>query len=194
MDALLLPGLIFLAEMCVVTLSTLRIIFIAQGRKFLAPALGFFEIVIWLFAISQVMQQLSNGWCFFAFAAGFTVGNYLGILIENALAMGMAQVSVVAPVDLDDFVSELRAQDFGATCVTGQGAAGPVQIVFTIVRRRQVRQVIRLIERTQPGAFYAVDEVTTVSDGIFPRSRGPRLVPSVLRGLLQKAMISEPGA
>ena len=111
------------------------------------------------------------------------------------LAMGMAQVSIVAAEDLDSFVAEMRAKNFGVTCVTGQGAEGPVQIVFTIVRRRQLRQVIRLIEKNQPGAFYAVDEVTAVSDGIFPpRNRGPRLVPSALRTLLQKAMIGETGA
>src|SRR4051812_46175226 len=40
---------IFHAELCVVTLGTLRIIFVAKGRKALAPLLGFFEISLWLF-------------------------------------------------------------------------------------------------------------------------------------------------
>src|ERR1044071_7902580 len=77
---LLLAGSIFLAEMCVVTIGTLRIIFVARGRKYLAPLLGFFEIMSWLFAIGQVMQNLDNPVCFLAFAAGFTLGNFLGIL------------------------------------------------------------------------------------------------------------------
>ena len=92
-----LSGMIFLAEMTVVTCGTLRIIFVSRGHKLLAPCLGFFEIVIWLFAISQVMKHLSNGWCFLAFACGFTVGNFLGILIEKKLAMGLAQVCIVIP-------------------------------------------------------------------------------------------------
>jgi len=192
MDAVLLPALIFVAEMCVITLSTLRIIFVAQGRRYLAPCLGFFEVVIWLFAISQVMKQLDNGWCFLAFAAGFTVGNYLGILIEKTLAMGMAQVSIVAPCDLDDLAAQLRAQNYGATSITGEGSQGPVQIIFTIVRRRQLKHVLALIETTQPGAFYAVDEVSTVSEGIFPtRQRGPKLVPSVLHSLLRRNVQEE---
>src|SRR5215212_9519410 len=85
LQELSLPGLIFLAEMTVVTCGTLRIIFVSRGQKYLAPCLGFFEIVIWLFAISQVMKHLHNGWCFLAFAGGFTVGNFLGILIEKKL-------------------------------------------------------------------------------------------------------------
>src|SRR5215210_1528469 len=124
MESMYLPALIFLAEMTVVTFGTLRIIFVSRGQKFLAPCLGFFEIVIWLFAISQVMKHLQNGWCFLAFAAGFTFGNFLGILIEKALAMGLAQVSIVAPYGSEDLVAELRSRDFGVTCVTGSGAQG----------------------------------------------------------------------
>src|SRR3954454_363255 len=109
MDAVLLPGMIFLAEMTVVTCGTLRIIFVSRGQKYLAPCLGFFEIVIWLFAISQVMRHLGNGWCFLAFAGGFTVGNFLGILIEKKLAMGLSEVSVLVPPGAEGLVGELRA-------------------------------------------------------------------------------------
>jgi uncharacterized protein YebE (UPF0316 family) len=197
MDAVLLPGMIFVAEMCVVTLGTLRIIFVSRGQKFLAPCLGFFEVTIWLFAISQVMQRLDNVWCFLAFAGGFTVGNFFGILIEQTLAMGLAQVSIVAPHGSDDLVAELRSLNFGVTCVTGEGSKGPVQIVFTVVRRRQLKQVLTLVETTQPGAFYAVDDVTAVSEGIFPMaSRGPKIAPALLRSLVRRRdeAMSEPGA
>src|SRR5262245_18470946 len=95
LSQLLLPGLIFLAEMSVVTLSTLRIICISRGHRFLAPLLGFFEVVIWLFAIGQVMTNLSNGWCFLASALGFTLGNYMGILLDKQLALGLLQVRVI---------------------------------------------------------------------------------------------------
>lgn len=186
MDAISLPLVIFLAEMCVVTIGTLRIIFVSRGRKFLAPCLGFFEIVIWLFAISQVMQHLQNVWCFLAFASGFMVGNYLGILIETALAMGLAQISVFAPSRLPDLANALRRENFGATCLTGEGSQGPVQIIFTVVRRRQLKEAIALIERTLPGAFYAVDEINAVSEGIFPnRDQTPRVMPTMLRSFLR---------
>ena len=76
-----LPLLIFVAEMCVVTISTVRIIAIARSLKALAAGLGFFEISIWLFAIGQVMSNLTDPACYAAFAGGFVLGNYLGILI-----------------------------------------------------------------------------------------------------------------
>src|SRR5262245_34166372 len=170
--------------MTVVTFGTLRIIAVSRGQKFVAPCLGFVEIVIWLFAISQVMQHLNNGWCFIAFAFGFMVGNFLGILIEKTLAMGLAQVSVITPPGAQELVQALRADDFGVTCLTGHGAQGPVQIVFTVVRRRQLARVLDLIETMHPGAFYAVDQVTAVSEGIFPASApGMLSLPTMLSGI-----------
>src|SRR5712692_12038219 len=74
-----LPLLVFLAELCVVTIGTVRIIFVARGMKILAPILGFFEVSIWLFAIGQIMQNLTDLSCYLAFAGGFTAGNYLEI-------------------------------------------------------------------------------------------------------------------
>src|SRR5215470_4683306 len=87
-SGLTLPLFIFLAEVAVVTLCTMRTIYISRGRKFLAPLLGLFEVSIWLFAIGQVMRNLSDLRCYLAFAGGFTAGNYLGVLIDDKLAMG----------------------------------------------------------------------------------------------------------
>jgi uncharacterized protein YebE (UPF0316 family) len=179
---LLVPLGIFVAEMCVVTLGTLRIIFIARGRRWLAPFLGFFEVMVWLVAITQTMQNLSNVWCFLAFALGFTAGNSLGMFIERKLAMGMVIVRIITRRDAGDLIGALRAANFGYTCVNGEGATGPVRIVMTVVKRCQLDEVIRVIEACQPGAFYAVDELQSASAGIFPmpRTRRGGVLPSAL--------------
>ena len=87
-----LPLFIFVAEMCVVTLCTLRTIFISRGMKCIAQALGFFEVLTWLYAIGEVMKNVSDFRCSLAFASGFTLGTFLGILIEQKLALGSVVV------------------------------------------------------------------------------------------------------
>jgi uncharacterized protein YebE (UPF0316 family) len=173
----LLPLLIFVAEMCVVTIGTIRIIFVARGMKLLAPLLGFFEVMTWLFAISQIMQNLSNGACFLAFAGGFTVGNFVGILIEKRLALGSSVIRVITCRDATSLVEKLRAADYGVTTLAGEGANGPIRMVFTIVKRKEVERVVSLIKLHEPGALYAVDELQAVSGGIFPARK------AVLEGL-----------
>ena len=174
-----LPALVFLAETIVVTLSTVRTIFIARGWKVLAPLLGFFEVSIWLFAIAQVMQHLTSPGCFLAFAGGFALGNFLGVLIEQKLALGQVVVHVVSTNDSAELAESLRWVGYGVTALEASGASGPVQLVFTIVRRNELDRVISIIKRCDPKAFYSVGDLRSATDSpLLSRRRLPSLVPS----------------
>src|SRR5262245_33356588 len=119
-----LPLLVFVAELCVVTLATLRIIFLSRGRKVPASVLGFFEISLWLFAIGQVMRNLTDPLCYLGFAAGFTGGNFLGVLIEQRLALGMLVVRTITHKEAGDLIRDLRGADYGVSCLDAEGASG----------------------------------------------------------------------
>jgi uncharacterized protein YebE (UPF0316 family) len=189
LSTLALPLLIFVAEVCVVTLGTLRIIFVSRGQKVIAPILGFFEVFIWLLAVSQVMQNLSVWSCFIAFALGFTLGNYLGIIIEKRLALGTVIVRVITHRDTGLLIENLRAANFGVTSVEGEGVTGKVQIVLTVVKRKQLPVVVCLIETHHPGAFYAVDDLQSANEGIFPQPKEkPGMVPISLSKTLAKTV------
>lgn len=69
-----IPSLIFVARVIDVSLGTVRVIFVSRGLKYLAPVVGFFEILIWLLAIGQIMRNLSNPACYIAYAGGFALG------------------------------------------------------------------------------------------------------------------------
>jgi uncharacterized protein YebE (UPF0316 family) len=172
-----LPILVFRAELCVVTISTIRLISVARGRKFLAPFLGFFEITIWLFAIGQIMKNLNHLGCYIGFAAGFTLGNFLGVWIETKLALGNLVVRIVTHRDARELIDRLRESQFGLTLIDAAGATGPVTIILTIIQRRQLGQVVSLIHAFDPRTFYSVEDVQAAESGIFPatqsRSRWP---------------------
>jgi uncharacterized protein YebE (UPF0316 family) len=177
-----LPLLVFAAELIVVTFSTIRIIFLARGMKVLAAVLGFFEITIWLFAIGQVMQNLKSVGCFMGFAGGFTLGNYLGVLIERQIALGTVVVRTITQRDAADLVRDLRSAGYGVTSLDAEGAHGPVKMVFTIVRRRELCAVLAIVRQFDPDAFYSVDEVRESRPGLHSAKRTVRgIVPSVLR-------------
>ncbi len=171
MSGLGLPLSIFLAEVCVVTLSTVRIIFIARGRRLLAPLIGFFEVAIWLFAIGQIMKNLNELACYAAFAAGFTLGSFLGMFVEGRLALGTLFVRIVTPRDAAGLVESLRAAGYGVTTLDGHGTTGPVQVVFTIVPRREINTVAGIIREFDPDVFYSVDDIQAAARGVFPVAR-----------------------
>jgi uncharacterized protein YebE (UPF0316 family) len=178
-----LPLFIFVAEVVVVSLSTVRIIFIARGMKVRASLLGFCEVSIWLFAIGQIMQNLSDVGCYVGFAGGFALGNYLGITIENKLALGSLVVRVITHKDGRELVRRLTDAGYGVTSVDGHGATGPVQVILTFIPRKALKSVVAVLKAFDPRVFYSVDDLQSASQGIAPgersRARGP--VPSLLR-------------
>lgn len=167
----LLPLLIFLARIADVSIGTVRVIFVARGLKYVAPIVGFFEILIWLLAIGQIMKNLSNPACYIAYAGGFAMGNFVGIWIAEKLSLGVVLIRVVTKKDASELVGYLKSAEYGVTSVDGHGTGGEVKVVFTIVPRREAQSVVELIKRFNPKAFYSIEEVGFVERGIFPAKR-----------------------
>jgi uncharacterized protein YebE (UPF0316 family) len=160
--------LIFAARIADVSIGTVRLIFISRGLKYLAPIVGFFEVFIWLMAIGQIMQNISNPVCFVAYAGGFAMGNFVGMCIAEKLSLGVVMVRVVTIENVDNLISNLRAAEYGVTCIDGRGTEGHVQIVFTILPRREVKTVVALVKESNPNAFYTIEDVAFVEKGILP--------------------------
>jgi uncharacterized protein YebE (UPF0316 family) len=165
---ILLPVLIFLARVFDVSFGTIRIIFISRGRKYLAPVIGFFEILIWLVAIGKVMQNLSNVFCYVAYAGGFAAGNFTGMWIEEKLAMGTLIVQIVTKQDASALIDSLRASGYGITAVPAQGTTGKVHIVYSVIKRSALKDVVAIIKKFNPKAFYSIEDVKFASEAIFP--------------------------
>jgi len=167
----ILPILIFLSRIADVSIGTVRVILVSRRLKYLAPVAGFFEVLIWILVIGQIMQNLSSPVCYLAYAGGFATGNFVGILIAEKLSIGMVLVRVILPVRANGLIGRLREKRYGVTCLDGQGANGPVQVVFTIVPRREIQTVVDLVKESNPDAFYSVEEVDFVERGVFPLRR-----------------------
>ena len=164
-----LPILIFLGGLAYVSLGTLRIIFVARGQRFLSPLLGFFEVSIWLIAISQIMNNVSNIAAYVAYAAGFAVGNYVGILIEEKMAIGILAIRIILTKNDEVLKNRLAAAGFGVTSVEGKGIHGRVKLIFTVVRRKDLEQVTNIINESHSSAFYSVEDARSVVKGVFPK-------------------------
>jgi uncharacterized protein YebE (UPF0316 family) len=164
----LLPAMIFAARVIDVTLGTLRIIFISQGRRVLAPIMGFFEVLVWLLAISQIFNNLTNPLCYAAYAAGFAGGSLLGITIENKLALGTQIVRIITRSGADDLIARLKDRGYGLTTFAGEGTTGPVRMIFTIIKRKDLPELVGIIRAVDPKAFYTVEDVRMAREGVYP--------------------------
>jgi len=174
----LMPLLIFLARICDVSIGTMRIIFVSKGKRNIAPILGFFEVLIWITAISKIMQNLDNYINFIAYAAGFATGNFVGMIIEEKLAMGIQMIRVFAHERGAELVQALNVNGYGATVVDARGARENVHLIYTIVQRNELASVLDVIHHFNPKLFYTIEDVKSVNEGIFAPRKSNSFFPS----------------
>lgn len=165
---IILPILIFCARVLDVSIGTLRIILMARGKRKLAPLLAFFEILVWLIAIRQIFSHLNNPACYIAYAGGFATGNYVGLWLDEKLALGYQVVRIITRHDATRLISCLKEKGVGITRVDAEGRNGKVEIIFTVIPRRDLPGVLNIIKQFNPRAFYSVEDVRLASEGIFP--------------------------
>lgn len=164
------PLIIFVARIFDVSISTVRIIMLSRGNRRAAPILGFFEVIIWLVAIRQIFQHLDNVMAFVGYGAGFAAGTWIGMMIEEKLALGYLAVRAIVLSDDIRLPKALTDANFGVTTFVGEGRDGHVRLVFTIIRRRQLQQVMSVIRDVNPNAFVSVTDVRSANEGVIPGS------------------------
>ena len=174
---LILPLLIFVARICDVSLGTMRIIFTSKGKRNIAPFLGFFEVLIWITAISRIMQNMDNYLNYIAYAGGFATGNFIGMLIEERLAVGIQLVRIITHQKGNELVHVLNERGFGATIVEAHGAREKVHLIYSIVQRNDLGNVVSIINSFDPKVFYSVEDVRATSEGVFPPKKNNGLFP-----------------
>lgn len=162
MDLALDLVFIFSLRLLDVGIGTVRIVLIGRGRRGPAAALGFVEALIWVIAVSRVLSGLEDPARMVAFALGFAAGTYVGSMVEEWLALGQSLIRVVAPVQTDQVAPILRRRGYGATVVNGDGLSGEVRVTFSIVPRKEVWSVTRLIHQANPEAYVSVEQTSTI--------------------------------
>ena len=158
-NLIVLPLLIFLARICDVTLDTVRIIYIQRGMRRIAPVLGFFEVLIWLMAITQIMKNLTSPIHYVAYAGGFAAGNYVGILVEEKLSIGTVLVRVITRKDATQLIEKLRDAGHRVTIHEASGSTGPSNIIFTIAKRKEVKNILKIIRQNNPTSLYTIEDL-----------------------------------
>ncbi len=165
---LLLPLLIFFARIVDVSIGTVRIVMVSKGQKIWAPILGFFEVLVWLIAIAKIFQNLDNWVCYIAYSAGFATGNYVGLIIEEKLAVGVIRIQIITAKLATELIERMKKSGYGITHHEARGSSENVSIIYSIIKRNDLPEVVGFIKQYNPNAFYSIEDVKFVNKGVFP--------------------------
>jgi uncharacterized protein YebE (UPF0316 family) len=154
-----------------------------KGYRNLAPVIGFFEVLIWVVAITRIMQNLNNWICFVAYAGGFATGNYVGMLLDEKLAIGHQIIRVITKLDAIELAESLRSAGYGVTSVKATGMQGDVGILYIVVDRKNQKNAIELIQQHSPNAFFTIENLHFVNrpldKNVITHTNGTRIFPIV---------------
>lgn len=162
--------LIFLARVADVSIGTIRIVFVSKGLKYAAPILGFFEVLIWLTAMTKIFENLDYWFYSIFYAAGFATGTWVGLWIEERIAIGNRHLRIITQHHSEELVGQLSRSGYGVTSLKADGSKGKVDIIFCILPRADVPKALQLIQEIHPEAFYTIEEVKLANKGVFPMS------------------------
>jgi uncharacterized protein YebE (UPF0316 family) len=173
LDVLLWTLAIFFARLADVSMGTMRIILILKGKRGIASISAFFEIMIWLIAVSRVLTQLDRWYYMIAYALGFACGNYLGSYLEEKTALGYMFAYIIPKEGAGGLIQGLRKAGFGVTVIAGYGMRGPEPVYNVLFGRKDTKRLIDTIKRYDKKAFYTLIDVRTERGG-YIRARSKR--------------------
>ncbi len=156
---LLIPFLIFLARIIDVSLGTLRLIFVSKGYKKIAPVLGFFEVMIWLFAIRNILMNLSNFNSYLGYGLGFAAGTYAGIILEEKISLGKVLVRIITKKEATELIKKLRQTLYTVTTVNAKTKKGRVKLIYIVIKRHDIHKIATIIEQYDGNPFYTVEDI-----------------------------------
>lgn len=161
--------LIFLAKITDVSLATVRMIMVVKGKRAHAAIIGFFEVGIWILAVGSVLSNLDDPINVIMYASGFAAGNYVGIMIEEKMALGSLIVQVITYKKAEDLVEVLREEGYGVTVVEGHGRNGINHLLNVIIQRKQLGRLNQLLDEHDQKAFVTIMDTRSIKGGFFSR-------------------------
>jgi uncharacterized protein YebE (UPF0316 family) len=158
-------GLIFCARIVDVSCDTMRVLFAIRGKRAIAGGLGFFQALIWIFAVGTAVTHLDSWLHVLGYAAGYATGTFVGITIERAVAYGLATVRIVSLHGGVEIAEALRGRGYGVTEMAGFGREGTVEIVNSVVQRAHLDEVMEIVDKWDSAAFVTVEEPKILRGG-----------------------------
>jgi uncharacterized protein YebE (UPF0316 family) len=157
--------LIFALRVFGIAVSTLRVLAMMRGKKVAAFVAGFFEVLTYVIAIAEVVNNLDNVWNILGYCLGFSVGTVAGMMLDDRTASGFANVRIISRYKAQNIIEEIHQAGYGATVGWGHGRGGTVGMIVAVIHRKEVDRVCQIAETVDPNAFITIEDTRSVRRG-----------------------------
>ena len=161
---------IFLAKLFEVAIATVRVVLTSRGNRLVASLIAIVEITLWLIVTSTVLLGISEDpFKAVAYGLAFVAGIYLGILVEDKLALGLAQIEIIAEFEAAKHITKkLRERGYGATTFDCEGMEGKKLSIVLKVLRKDIPPTVELLKEHDV-QFVTITDIRKVTVGSIGR-------------------------
>ena len=162
--------LIFIAKLAEVAITTVRIVLTTRGNRIAASLLAAAEIGIWLVVAGTVLLGMSEDPLrAVAYAVAYVAGIFLGMLLEDKLALGLAQIECIAEHGEGlGIVQKLRDNGYGVTTFPCEGLEGLKLSINLKVHRKDIPLTMKILGEYKD-LFVTVTDIRKLSIGSISR-------------------------
>ena len=169
----LLAILIFCSRVMDVSLGTIRTISIVGGWVKLAVFLGFFEVLLWIVVVAQVINRMHESpWLMLAYAGGFAAGNAVGIKVEQLLAFGTVVIRMISTDEGQKIAAYLRNSGYICTTFKGEGRDGEIMLIYVSCKRKEASDILAAAQEIDPALFYVIERSSESGHRLHRRNTG----------------------
>jgi len=158
---------IMVAKIVEVSLATVRMVLITKGERKIGSFIAFFEVSIWIIVVSSVLDNITaDPFKIIAYALGFSIGNYLGSVIEERIGIGHSEMNIIVKEeDGAELAKVLRDEGYAVTILSGQGKNHPRNILILYVPRTKLKSCVELVKSNQENAVITISDKKPVYGG-----------------------------
>jgi len=167
MSGILLYLVILVFKTIEVSMATLRIVLITKDERLKGACIGFFEVILWVFLVSTVLTNITEDpFKVVVYALGFAIGNFVGSMIENKLAIGTTNIeAIVLKEHGKELSKKLREHGIAVTVVDALGMNHKREILIMHVQRKNARETVNLIKSYQENVVISINDIKPVYGG-----------------------------
>ncbi len=148
--------LIFISKVIENGIATLRLIFVANGKKIIGAILQFTAALIWVLSTGIVVTNITNDPIkIIFFALGSLVGSYVGSIIEEKIALGDILINCITKNY--DLINELEKN--GYTIYTLKNGNNTKFILLFVIQRKNRENVLKIIKSYDNNALIFSEKV-----------------------------------
>lgn len=158
---------IFFVRIIDVSLGTIRTLFTVKGKKIIASAIGFIEVLVWFLVVKEALNTDENSiFIAISYSLGFATGTYIGSYLSELLITGKIEVQVFT--ENKELVKILRKNGYAVTVIDCKGYNTEAKYMLYIsVDTKKQKELRSLITTIDEKAFVVENEIKHVQNGYF---------------------------